>query len=243
MFDLSEIDPNDKSPLENAWEYFADVVFPGFNYRDDLKMLRDRAQQGTWEDASEIYRQLKNRELSLKRQFLSLLNQGYFIAFGYSLNDDGDPGGKKKINQSLFDERLSGWLIDWDENWIEYQGRRFLGIDVVPNFQKLREEFPERFSESMGSSERSIPTSTDQYTERSGANHPQKPGAKSLEHLRQEVITHCDKAFGDFFEWSNRKQLIQVRKTAKELLKDKYDGRGFGRTAYFESRKMYQQKQ
>lgn len=145
MDNLSNIDANERSPLESAWEIYADVVFSGSKYRDELRNLRGQSQQGSYEESDRVFKKLEHRERSLKKQFLGLLQHGYFSAYGHDLNAVPSSGESTKIHKSIFDERAEGFQIDWQGNWLKVHHKHFIGIEVAPNLTKLREDYPERF--------------------------------------------------------------------------------------------------
>ncbi len=243
MDKLNDTDFNERWLLNHAWEFYADIVFPEFNYRKELRALRAKCQEGTREEADLVYNKLAGREASLKTQFLGFIHEGYFNAFGCDIGANPIPSESSKIHNSFFDDRVGSFIVDWDENWIEVHGRRFIGIEVAPNFARLKAEFPDRFEEQTRSCVERSGTSPPTRIPSTVENHPQKRGPKNLETLRQEVIAECDRRYGDFFSWSNNKQIVYANQIAKELFPNKFDGRGLGQTAYLDSRKIYLSKQ
>lgn len=243
MDNLSNIDADERSPLETAWEYYADIVFSDFNYRDELRSLRKQSQQGSPEEADIVFKLLERREKSLKNQFLGFLENGYFNAYGCDFYAAPASGETIKLHKSIFDTRVQGFEINWDENWVEVHGKRFTGLEVSPNLAKLKESYPERFHSPLPLEARDIEVNQNKPIARSPDKHRERPGAKSREEIRQTVLAECDRQFSDFFVWSNRQQLAQANKTAQELFSDSFDGRGFGQTSYLNSRKYYLKNQ
>lgn len=157
MHTLPEIDLQRRAKLESAWEIFADLIFPGMNYREELASLRRGQKDETLKKSEERHKRLERRTSGLRHQFLSFIPDGFFHVFGLNPDTDINSPELKPLNCKLFSPQNDGFEVNWDANRIKVEGRTFIALEFQPNTCVIANYWPDhellRGLENRGASE------------------------------------------------------------------------------------------
>lgn len=229
MDTLSDIDPLEKIPLETAWDVYADLAVPGMEYRKKLRRLIRAADDETLAETERREFEYNKLERSLKRQFIIYIENGAFEAFGCDITNSATSNDIGPIHRSLFDPRLNGFQVHWDENRMEVLDRQITGIEVRPHIQRLRATWPEKYrSAAQPDQVQALEVDTE-------SPFPKPAGATSYEDVRREAILVCYKRYDRFANWKLPRRLEEFRKAVLEIDPEFDTRRGLSKSSFYDT--------
>lgn len=244
---VPEIDLQRREKLESAWEIFADLIFPGMNYREELASLRRGRKDETLKESEERQKRLERRTSGLKQQFLSFIPDGFFHIFGLNPDTDLNSPDLRLLNCKLFSPKQDGFEVNWEGNQIKVAGRTFIALEFQPNIDVIRAAWPSTgFSKLINrkddAEEAQLSDLDLQQKEQAtsvptqASAHRKPSGAKAQTEFRNHVVAECYRRHSDFDEWPFGSKQSECIRLAKEMRPTQdWSARFFGRTSIYDA--------
>lgn len=210
------------TPLNTAWEWYADFGHPAGTYTAQLKEIQKEIQTCPFEQQAGYEKKLEIKRRNLKFDFLHRIEVGVFRAFGRDVTGNLN-SPIIEIPSSHFRFEIIDGNINWETDFLNVYERKIAGLRVLPWDKTAFWGCASDEQSECGTPLARPPADP----------MPQTGGARSFEDIRTEAILECIRRHPDFLSWTGAKRIEFAKCVAREMNPDRDIERGFGRSSVY----------